>query len=92
MSVIGYSLNDSIVVSDRFVKTSARSVAVRLTKSLTCPDPDAAPYLDHIRYYLDGYPVLYLFGGPVLEGFSLTMLIGFPSVLHLPSMWHLRWL
>jgi len=37
MSVIGYSLNDSIVVSDRVsVKTSVRSVAVRRTKSLTC--------------------------------------------------------
>ena len=33
MSVIGYSLNDSIVVLTVFVRTSARSAAVRLTKS-----------------------------------------------------------
>ncbi len=37
MSVIGYSLNDSIVVSDRIRENFRKSVAVRLTKSLTCP-------------------------------------------------------
>ena len=77
MSVIGYSLNDSIVVSDR-IRENFRKIRrgtpyeifnVSLTQTL------------HRTLITSGTTLLvilmlYLFGGPVLEGFSLTMLIG----------------
>ena len=77
MSVIGYSLNDSIVVSDR-IRENFRKIRrgtpyeifnVSLTQTL------------HRTLITSGATLLvilmlYLFGGPVLEGFSLTMLIG----------------
>lgn len=77
MSVIGYSLNDSIVVSDR-IRENFRKIRrgtpyeifnVSLTQTL------------HRTLITSGTTLmvilcLYLFGGPVLQGFSLTMLIG----------------
>lgn len=76
MSVIGYSLNDSIVVSDRIRETSAnpsrdvlRIFNVSLTQTLHRTLITSGTTLVVIL-------MLYLFGGPVLEGFSLTMLIG----------------
>ncbi|SQA97100.1 preprotein translocase subunit SecF [Cedecea neteri] len=57
MSVIGYSLNDSIVVSDR-IRENFRKIRrgtpyeifnVSLTQTLQ-------PYLDHLRHHVSGYP------------------------------------
>ncbi|STW31290.1 protein-export membrane protein SecF [Klebsiella michiganensis] len=77
MSVIGYSLNDSIVVSDR-IRENFRKIRrgtpyeifnVSLTQTLHRTLITSGTTLMVIL-------MLYLFGGPILEGFSLTMLIG----------------
>ena len=77
MSVIGYSLNDSIVVSDRIREnfrkirrgTSYEIFNVSLTQTLHRTLITSGTTLVVIL-------MLYLFGGPILAGFSLTMLIG----------------
>lgn len=77
MSVIGYSLNDSIVVSDR-IRENFRKIRrgtpyeifnVSLTQTLHRTLITSGTTLVVIL-------MLFLFGGPILEGFSLTMLIG----------------
>ncbi|TCV94365.1 protein translocase subunit SecF [Biostraticola tofi] len=77
MSVIGYSLNDSIVVSDRIREnfrkirrgTSYEIINVSLTQTLSRTIMTSATTLMVVL-------MLYIFGGAILEGFSLTMLIG----------------
>ncbi|ACS86678.1 protein translocase subunit SecF [Musicola paradisiaca] len=77
MSVIGYSLNDSIVVSDR-IRENFRKIRrgtpyeifnVSLTQTLHRTLITSGTTLVVIL-------MLYLFGGAMLRGFSLTMLIG----------------
>ncbi|KAA9000095.1 protein translocase subunit SecF [Affinibrenneria salicis] len=77
MSVIGYSLNDSIVVSDR-IRENFRKIRrgtpyeimnVSLTQTLSRTIMTSATTLVVVL-------MLYIFGGTMLEGFSLTMLIG----------------
>nr|WP_208292097.1 MULTISPECIES: protein translocase subunit SecF [Providencia] len=77
MSVIGYSLNDSIVVSDR-IRENFRKIRrgtpyeimnVSLTQTLSRTIMTSATTLLVVL-------MLYLFGGTMLEGFSLVMLIG----------------
>ncbi|MBS0848746.1 protein translocase subunit SecF [Citrobacter sp. JGM124] len=77
MSVIGYSLNDSIVVSDR-IRENFRRIRrgtpyeifnVSLTQTLKRTLITSGTTLVVIL-------MLYLFGGSMLKGFSLTMLIG----------------
>ena len=77
MSVIGYSLNDSIVVSDRIREnfrkirrgTSYEIVNVSLTQTLSRTLITSETSLLVVL-------MLYLFGGSILKGFSLVMLIG----------------
>lgn len=77
MSVIGYSLNDSIVVSDRIREnfrkirrgTSREIVNVSLTQTLSRTIMTSATTLMVVL-------MLFIFGGALLKGFSLTMLIG----------------
>ncbi|MGP1924200.1 MAG: protein translocase subunit SecF [Arsenophonus sp. NEOnobi-MAG3] len=77
MSVIGYSLNDSIVVSDRIREnfrkirrgTSYEIVNISLTQTLSRTVITSGTSLLVIL-------MLYLFGGSILKGFSLVMLIG----------------
>ena len=77
MSVIGYSLNDSIVVSDRIREnfrkirrgTSYEIMNVSLTQTLSRTIMTSATTLMVVL-------MLYIFGGALLAGFSLTMLIG----------------
>ncbi|OBU12994.1 protein translocase subunit SecF [Morganella psychrotolerans] len=77
MSVIGYSLNDSIVVSDRIREnfrkirrgTSYEIMNVSLTQTLSRTIMTSATTLLVVL-------MLYIFGGAMLEGFSLVMLIG----------------
>jgi preprotein translocase subunit SecF len=77
MSVIGYSLNDSIVVSDR-IRENFRKIRrgtpyeifnVSLTQTLHRTLITSGTTLMVIL-------MLFLFGGAMLKGFSLTMLIG----------------
>lgn len=77
MSVIGYSLNDSIVVSDR-IRENFRKIRrgtpyeifnISLTQTLHRTLITSGTTLVVIL-------MLYLFGGAMLKGFSLTMLIG----------------
>ncbi|MFS1537526.1 MAG: protein translocase subunit SecF [Candidatus Phlomobacter fragariae] len=77
MSVIGYSLNDSIVVSDRIREnfrkirrgTSSEIVNISLTQTLSRTLITSGTSLLVVL-------MLYLFGGSILKGFSLVMLIG----------------
>lgn len=77
MSVIGYSLNDSIVVSDRIREnfrkirraTSYEIVNISLTQTLSRTFITSGISLLVVL-------MLYLFGGFMLKGFSLVMLIG----------------
>lgn len=77
MSVIGYSLNDSIVVSDRIREnfrkirrgTSYEIVNVSLTQILSRTLITSGTSLLVVL-------MLYLFCGSILKGFSLVMLIG----------------
>ncbi len=77
MSVIGYSLNDSIVVSDR-IRENFRKIRrgitvdivnISLTQTLSRTMMTSATTLVVVL-------MLYLFGGTMLQGFSLTMLTG----------------
>ncbi|NIF23412.1 protein translocase subunit SecF [Candidatus Pantoea multigeneris] len=77
MSVIGYSLNDKIVVSDR-IRENFRKIRrgspyditnVSLTQTLSRTIITSATTLAMIL-------ILFIFGGALLKGFSLTMLIG----------------
>nr|WP_263458400.1 protein translocase subunit SecF [Brenneria tiliae] len=77
MSVIGYSLNDSIVVSDR-IRENFRKIRrgtpyeimnVSLTQTLSRTIMTSATTLVVVL-------MLYIFGGAMLAGFSLAMLIG----------------
>ncbi|NLS43193.1 protein translocase subunit SecF [BEV proteobacterium] len=77
MSVIGYSLNDSIVVSDR-IRENFRKIRrgtpyeimnVSLTQTLSRTLMTSGTTLGVVL-------MLYIFGGAMLEGFSLAMLIG----------------
>ncbi|MDT9587219.1 MAG: protein translocase subunit SecF [Candidatus Arsenophonus melophagi] len=77
MSVIGYSMNDSIVVSDRIREnfrkichgTSCEIVNVSLTQTLSRTLITSGTSLLAVL-------MLYLFGGQILQRFSLVMLIG----------------
>ena len=77
MSVIGYSLNDSIVVSDRIRENFRRIrrgsprdiVNISLTQTLSRTIMTSATTLMVVL-------MLFIFGGALLSGFSLTMLIG----------------
>ncbi|WJV68041.1 protein translocase subunit SecF [Pectobacteriaceae bacterium CE70] len=77
MSVIGYSLNDSIVVSDRIREnfrkirrgTSYEIMNVSLTQTLSRTIMTSATTLVVVL-------MLYIFGGAMLNGFALSMLIG----------------
>lgn len=77
MSVIGYSLNDKIVVSDR-IRENFRKIRrgsayditnVSLTQTLSRTLITSITTLVMIL-------ILFIFGGTLLKGFSLTMLIG----------------
>lgn len=77
MSVIGYSLNDSIVVSDR-IRENFRKIRrgtpyeimnVSLTQTLSRTLMTSGTTLVVVL-------MLYIFGGAMLQGFSLAMLIG----------------
>ncbi|MGL9759811.1 MAG: protein translocase subunit SecF [Symbiopectobacterium sp.] len=77
MSVIGYSLNDSIVVSDR-IRENFRKIRrgtpyeimnVSLTQTLSRTLMTSGSTLGVVL-------MLYIFGSAMLEGFSLAMLIG----------------
>lgn len=77
MSVIGYSLNDSIVVSDR-IRENFRKIRrgtpydiinVSLTQTLSRTIMTSATTLMVVL-------MLFIFGGALLKGFSLAMLIG----------------
>lgn len=77
MSVIGYSLNDSIVISDRIREnfrkirhgSSYEIINISVTQTLSRTIMTSSTTLIVVL-------MLYLFGGAMLQGFSLTMLIG----------------
>ncbi len=79
MSVIGYSLNDTIVVSDRIREnfrkirfgTSYEIMNLSLTQTLNRTVITSCTFLLVVL-------MLYLFGGSIMKGFSLVMLIGVP--------------
>ncbi|WP_216782773.1 protein translocase subunit SecF [Candidatus Profftia tarda] len=77
MSVIGYSLNDSVVISDRIREnfrninhgTPYEIINVSITQTLKRTIVTSATAIAAVL-------ILYIFGGTMLKNFSLTMLIG----------------
>nr|WP_225639652.1 protein translocase subunit SecF [Candidatus Profftia sp. (ex Adelges kitamiensis)] len=77
MSVISYSLNDSIVISDRIrencqnicYSTTYNIINISLTQTLHRTIITSAITLSAVL-------ILYIFGGIMLQGFALTMFIG----------------
>ncbi|VFP80538.1 protein translocase subunit SecF [Candidatus Erwinia haradaeae] len=79
LSIIGYSLNDKIVVSDRirencrkiFFVTSSSSYIINLSITQTFRRTIITSIITLMMVL-----ILFVFGGAMLRGFSLTMLIG----------------
>ena len=77
LTVLGYSLNDKIIIFDRIregIKTSKQnnlaliineSVSATLSRTVITSGTSGATVL-----------ILYLFGGSMIEGFSLTLMVG----------------
>ncbi|TQR60812.1 protein translocase subunit SecF [Campylobacter troglodytis] len=77
LTVLGYSLNDKIIIFDRIrdgIKTSKQtnlaliineSVSATLSRTIITSGTSGATVI-----------ILYLFGGSMIEGFSLTLLVG----------------
>ena len=77
LTIIGYSVNDTIVIFDR-VRENAKGMpaegARRGRQSEREPDPVA--HGDHRRDDFLSVVALYVFGGEALRGFAFTMLVG----------------
>lgn len=77
LTVLGYSLNDKIIIFDRIregIKTSKQnnlatiineSVSATLSRTIITSGTSGATVL-----------ILYIFGGSMIEGFSLTLMVG----------------
>ncbi|MDW8479333.1 MAG: protein translocase subunit SecF [Xanthomonadales bacterium] len=77
LAVIGYSINDTIVVFDRIrelFRASRRQSAEEVVNAAT--NQTLARTLITSLLTLLAVVALYLVGGPALEGFSLTLIIG----------------
>ncbi|WP_157988784.1 protein translocase subunit SecF [Candidatus Erwinia haradaeae] len=77
LSVIGYSLNDKIVVSDR-IRENCRKISVDsafVITNLSITQTFSRTIITSI-ITLMMVLILFIFGGAMLHGFSLTMIIG----------------
>jgi preprotein translocase subunit SecF len=77
LTLIGYSLNDTIVVYDRIRENLNKLRAMKLAEiiDLSINETLSRTVITSFTVFLTVL-VLFIFGGPVLRGFSFTMLIG----------------
>ena len=77
LTLVGYSMNDTIVVFDR-IRENVKTVAPRKPLRHREPQhqPDAEPDGADLRPDFLTVLSLFLFGGEVLHGFSLALVIG----------------
>jgi preprotein translocase subunit SecF len=77
LTLIGYSLNDTIVVYDRIRENlkKLRNMNLAAIMDLSINETLSRTVITSFTVFLTVL-VLYIWGGPVLRGFSFTMLIG----------------
>ena len=77
LTLIGYSLNDTIVVYDRIRENlkKLRNMNLAAIMDLSINETLSRTVITSFTVFMTVL-VLFLFGGPVLRGFSFTMLIG----------------
>ena len=77
LTLIGYSMNDTVVVFDRIRENLAMSRRESLSDVVNRVDqPDAEPDGAVFRADVSDGAELYLFGGEVLHGFSFALVVG----------------
>ncbi|MFL5730235.1 MAG: protein translocase subunit SecF, partial [Cytophagaceae bacterium] len=77
LTIIGYSINDTVVVFDRIRETLAGNPRLELNKvmNLAINDTISRTIITAATVFIVSL-VLFIFGGETLRGFSLVMLIG----------------
>ncbi len=77
LTLIGFSLNDTIVVYDRVRENLKKLRQMRLSDimNLSINETMSRTVITSLTVFLT-ILVLYIFGGPVLRGFSFAMLVG----------------
>jgi preprotein translocase subunit SecF len=77
LTLIGYSLNDTIVVYDRIRENlnKLRNMNLAAIMDMSINETLSRTVITSFTVFLTVL-VLFIFGGPVLKGFSFTMLIG----------------
>ena len=78
LTVIGYSINDTVVVFDRFRENLASNHerSFKEIANLSINETMSRTLITSLTTLIAAF-VLFLFGGEVLRGFSFTLLIGF---------------
>ncbi len=77
LTLVGYSINDTIVVFDRIRENMKKLRSMNMTDlmDLSINETLSRSVITSVTVFLTVL-VLYLFGGPVLRGFSFVMLVG----------------
>jgi preprotein translocase SecF subunit len=77
LTLLGFSINDTIVVYDRIRENlkKLRSMSLAEIMNLSINETLSRTIITSLTVFLTVL-VLFIFGGPVLKGFSFTMLIG----------------
>jgi preprotein translocase subunit SecF len=77
LTLLGFSINDTIVVYDRIRENLKKLRSMRLAEimNLSINETLSRTIITSLTVFLTVL-VLYIFGGPVLRGFSFTMLVG----------------
>jgi preprotein translocase subunit SecF len=77
LTLLGFSINDTIVVYDRIRENLKKLRSMRLAEimNLSINETLSRTIITSLTVFLTVL-VLFIFGGPVLKGFSFTMLVG----------------
>jgi preprotein translocase subunit SecF len=77
LTLLGFSINDTIVVYDRIRENLKKLRSMRLAEimNLSINETLSRTIITSLTVFL-AVLVLFIFGGPVLRGFSFTMLVG----------------
>jgi preprotein translocase subunit SecF len=76
LTIIGYSLNDTIVVFDRSGKTAGRTSGANCGGSSKKHHPDPEPHAPHGGTTLLVVLALFFLGGAVIRDFAFALIIG----------------
>jgi preprotein translocase subunit SecF len=77
LTLLGFSINDTIVIYDRIRENLKKLRSMRLAEimNLSINETLSRTIITSLTVFLTVL-VLFIFGGPVLKGFSFTMLVG----------------